>query len=359
VKHFLAFRIAIASLLSLSATLNATSVTLDHIDGLGRPMKYSSDKIINVGCRATLYFRYTNDQPYPIGLIDNGFRVWNKGGSPLNLIHLDTLPIDFGSGTGWRDAFDQSFDFYSSEADMPVCTLGVGGSSGTGQGLPAGFDEVAVSLYVWFYVIEYQDTLCVDSTWYPPNHSWLWSPAGGDPGERPEWGGPYCFLAETIPCGYPQFTDCHNEINVAWSEPITHDFHADTFQGSDVYYDIHEGPGQIDTVTGLWTASIPQDQIGHPFTVRVAAWEEWCSSCNVAECVTTMHVYMLGDMNMDGASDISDLIFLADNMFGDGEPPQVIELADVNGDGALDISDLIYLVDYMFGDGPPPVNPWA
>jgi hypothetical protein len=46
-------------------------------------------------------------------------------------------------------------------------------------------------------------------------------------------------------------------------------------------------------------------------------------------------------------------------MFGDGEPPQVIELADVNGDGTLDISDLIYLVDYMFGDGPPPVNPWA
>jgi len=58
------------------------------------------------------------------------------------------------------------------------------------------------------------------------------------------------------------------------------------------------------------------------------------------------------------AIDISDLIYLVNYMFQEGEEPVCMEEANVDGEGepTPDISDLIYLVNYMFQDGEPPLS---
>lgn len=60
------------------------------------------------------------------------------------------------------------------------------------------------------------------------------------------------------------------------------------------------------------------------------------------------------DGDIEGAVDISDLIYLSDYMFQYGPAPNPLAAADCNGDGGLDISDLIWLVEFMFLDGPAP-----
>lgn len=67
-----------------------------------------------------------------------------------------------------------------------------------------------------------------------------------------------------------------------------------------------------------------------------------------------VRVSQRGDVNGDGAIDISDLVYLVSYMFSFGPAPVTPKSSDVAGDGGTDISDLIYLVEYMFNGGPPP-----
>ncbi|HKK20508.1 MAG TPA: dockerin type I repeat-containing protein [candidate division Zixibacteria bacterium] len=351
-KAFVSLLVLMA-VVCLSGRLNGSSVTIDYVNGL-----FLGDTI---ACQGTMFLRYTNDRDYAISGIDNAYRIWTVNGTPLDVANLDTLSVDFGGGAGWTDAFDNIFDIYERRSSPSACTLGFGGVRGTSQGLPAGFNQVVAKIDVRFFSAD--ETLCIDSSWCAPNHPWMWAADNGNPSERPAWGGPYCFHSTILSCGYPFLSNCPDTIRAALSDltvPVSYDFHADPFQAppSEVIYELLYGPGSMDSLTGHWETYIPFAEIGSPIPVAIGAWETWCTPCNITRCSPTLLVYILGDINIDGTSDIGDLIFLADNMFSDGEPPQVIELADVNGDGALDISDLIYLVDYMFGDGPPPVNPW-
>ncbi len=336
--------------------LGATSVTIDHVVGL-----YINDSIT---CGPiTYYLRYTNDRDYPIGGIDNGFRIYTLGGAPFLIPEIDTLPWPGPDGGGWttEDHFGLIFSFtsgYGTNDGAGADTVGVGGAKGTGIGLPIGFDYPAVTITTG--LLDVGDILCLDSSWCKPNHAWVWAPGSGNPSEKPSWGGPYCYPSTILSCGYPTFDICHDTVRTVLSDPIVHEFHANPFQPppSEVVYELFAGPGTIDSASGLWSATLTSDQVGIPIDLDIGAWETRCTRCNVQHCTYVVFAYVLGDLNINGASDIGDLIFLSEYMFGDGEPPQVIELADVNGDGTLDISDLIYLVDYMFGDGPPPVNPW-
>jgi hypothetical protein len=61
-----------------------------------------------------------------------------------------------------------------------------------------------------------------------------------------------------------------------------------------------------------------------------------------------------GDVNGDGAVDISDLISMVEFMFRQGETPRFPAAADVNGNCSLEIGDLICMVDFLFADGEAP-----
>ena len=72
--------------------------------------------------------------------------------------------------------------------------------------------------------------------------------------------------------------------------------------------------------------------------------QKWNCSC----CV------IRGDINHDGAIDITDLTYMVDWLFGGGPPPPCLEEADVDANGSADIADLTFIVDYLFGGGPAP-----
>lgn len=67
--------------------------------------------------------------------------------------------------------------------------------------------------------------------------------------------------------------------------------------------------------------------------------------------------------NVDGdtlnINDISDLVYMVDYQFRDGDAPVCLEEGDMDLDGIIDVSDLVFLVDYQFrnGDAPPACFP--
>ena len=54
--------------------------------------------------------------------------------------------------------------------------------------------------------------------------------------------------------------------------------------------------------------------------------------------------------------DISDVVFIVDYMFNEGDIPFCFDESDVDASGGMDISDVVYMVDYMFNDGAEPVS---
>ncbi|MCB2201459.1 hypothetical protein KQH51_01860 [bacterium] len=71
-------------------------------------------------------------------------------------------------------------------------------------------------------------------------------------------------------------------------------------------------------------------------------------------------VLQRGDVNFEGALDLSDLIYLVNYLFQGGpEPLPMLEAGNVNCSGGTDLSDLIYFVNFLFQGGPNvPCNPF-
>ncbi len=70
-----------------------------------------------------------------------------------------------------------------------------------------------------------------------------------------------------------------------------------------------------------------------------------------------------GDTNNDQDVDHSDIIFLSNFLFSNGDEPPCLNQADVNDDGDIDNSDVIYLSNWLYDSGAPappapgPYNP--
>ena len=75
-------------------------------------------------------------------------------------------------------------------------TVGFGGAALFGSGIPTGFNQE-----VWWIETTPHvpgDTLCIDSSFFPPGGSWLWSTTAGV--VMPFWDGPYCFYISESCC---------------------------------------------------------------------------------------------------------------------------------------------------------------
>ena len=73
--------------------------------------------------------------------------------------------------------------------------------------------------------------------------------------------------------------------------------------------------------------------------------------------------FIRGDMNRDGALDITDPIHGLISLFADPVLPEALcpDAVDANDDGRMDISDMIHVLYFLFmgGDRPPPPYPFC
>ncbi|HKC26084.1 MAG TPA: dockerin type I domain-containing protein [Thermoanaerobaculia bacterium] len=63
-------------------------------------------------------------------------------------------------------------------------------------------------------------------------------------------------------------------------------------------------------------------------------------------------VHTKGDVNGDGAIDVSDVFALVNFLYSGGPPP--VGIADLNADGNVNVADVFYLASFLFAGGPPP-----
>jgi hypothetical protein len=64
--------------------------------------------------------------------------------------------------------------------------------------------------------------------------------------------------------------------------------------------------------------------------------------------------FVHGDVNGNGAINVTDVLYLINYLFIDGPEPLPWESGDVNCDGIINTTDVVYLINYLFINGPPP-----
>ncbi|MGE4633256.1 MAG: hypothetical protein AAEJ47_09475 [Planctomycetota bacterium] len=80
---------------------------------------------------------------------------------------------------------------------------------------------------------------------------------------------------------------------------------------------------------------------------------------DLGPCATAgaMALFLRGDCNTDGATNVADAIFLLANLFSGGDLSSCIDGCDSNDDGSLNIADAIHFLAFLFSGGPPPTAP--
>jgi hypothetical protein len=326
---------------------SASEIVLDDVTGL-----YGGDTV-NAGCVVQFTFRLTNTDGNTVRGFTNGFRVWTHlGGSytdNFDPVTYDTLSI------GWDTLFDLVFNINTFGIDgVGADTVAFASGSMIRPGIPNGFDQ-----QVWWIGTRPHtdgDTLCIDSSWFPPMNPWLWSTAPAGP-IQPAWYGPYCFHVSMCPCGVPEFTNCVSSLTFPHCAIAQY-----TFCAQDVYvcynldFNLVSGPGTINKINdtcAVWsyTPSIADVGTSQSITVQVT------DLCNCSICTTDLIFTTCrerGNVDNTGGINVADLAYLVFYLFEDGPAPPCEEDGNVDGDDGINVADLTYLVDYLFFDGPAP-----
>lgn len=83
------------------------------------------------------------------------------------------------------------------------------------------------------------------------------------------------------------------------------------------------------------------------FSISVYA-EEDKSASSAYNPMDYLLRFMRGDINDNGAVDLSDAVFLLQYLFQSGKEPTCLDSADANDDGRVDLSDSVYILNYLF-----------
>ncbi len=75
-----------------------------------------------------------------------------------------------------------------------------------------------------------------------------------------------------------------------------------------------------------------------------------------ANCMQTE--FRRGDTNQDGATSISDAVFLIAYLFLSGAPSGCLVTCDSNGDASIDVGDVVYMLNALFTGGASIPAPW-
>ncbi len=343
------FTVASSAMLLFSPVHSASEIVLDEVTGL-----YGGDTV-NAGCLTQFTFRLTNTDGNSIIGFTSGFRVWTHyGGSytdNFDPVTGDTLPI------GWDTLFDLVFGIHMFGVDgTGADTIAFSAARMIRPGIPNGFDQ-----QVWWVRTRPHvngDTLCIDSSWYPPSGVWLWSttPAGAI---QPAWYGPYCFHVSLCPCGVPQFTNCVSSLTFPHCAPAEYTFCArDVYVCHSLHFHLVSGPGTITKINdscALWSYTPSIADVGASQSIIVQVTD----ICNCGLCTVDLfftECRQRGNVDNAGGINVADLTYLVAYLFEDGPAPPCEDDGNVDGDGGINVADLNYLAAYLFlnGAAPPP-----
>jgi glucose/arabinose dehydrogenase len=62
--------------------------------------------------------------------------------------------------------------------------------------------------------------------------------------------------------------------------------------------------------------------------------------------------FLCGDANSDGNVNLLDILFLIDDIYGQGPSPAIPEAADVNNSGDLNLLDILAMISFIYDNGP-------
>ncbi len=79
---------------------------------------------------------------------------------------------------------------------------------------------------------------------------------------------------------------------------------------------------------------------------------------DAVDCIGSPRHFLRGDLNGDGAVNISDPSYLLNWLFLGGPALPCQAAGDANGDSAVDVSDAIFLLNFLFLGGPAPRDPF-
>ncbi|MBU8935037.1 MAG: T9SS type A sorting domain-containing protein [candidate division Zixibacteria bacterium] len=137
------------------------------------------------GQPVTFNVNLLNDAGEDLVGITNGFRIYSPTGATWQTPTYDTAG-------GLDNYFDlvlllQGFSVDGSGAD----TIALGGASMMSPNLPNGYDDVILRINTQMAPSSDGDTICIDSSFYPPGGSWRWATTTGS--VEPGWDGPHCY----------------------------------------------------------------------------------------------------------------------------------------------------------------------
>ncbi len=82
------------------------------------------------------------------------------------------------------------------------------------------------------------------------------------------------------------------------------------------------------------------------------------ASVGLSRPVRSAVPFLRSDANADGATNLSDGLFMLQHLFASGAAPPCMKSFDANDDGRADVADAAYTLAYLFAAGPVPYPPF-
>jgi hypothetical protein len=170
---------------SSGPALSQDAVYVDHIDGLAYPGAIKAEVPIEFRINYRLVTANVDGA-------SNGYRIYSPNSMFWAPPLLDTI-------SGLENYWDWvvSINYFSADGS-DADTIGLWAASLFKPGLPVGWDNLVYTIETEVSETYIGDTLCLDSSWFPPANTWLWSLFGPPVNVVPTWDGPHCF--EIVPC---------------------------------------------------------------------------------------------------------------------------------------------------------------
>ena len=214
---------------------------------------------------------------------NNGFRVYTNTAATWQPIVIDSAP---GSQSVWSGFDGGVFPIHLAPNGVGADTVGIGGFSIMGAGLPDGMDQAMITITIPAPGIEDVNDgldICLDSSFY--GQPWLWSTTAG--GVTASWDGPHCYTIYRIPNEPPEITNCPTALG--GDHCVVYSYLFTAVDPTPDPFEIHllAGPGGMTGET--WSYAPTLADVGASLSIDVAAIDAGGSGTYGGTCTVALN----------------------------------------------------------------------